>query len=97
MKTILIISIFSMFFISCGGYNTGAVQKTEKGQLRFVGNLSQASFSIDEGDQIVVSKQEVVYQMKPGNHNVKVFRDSKLIVNRSLFFDSNVIMEVEIP
>ncbi|MDD8018709.1 MAG: hypothetical protein PHP42_10085 [Bacteroidota bacterium] len=96
MKQILMVLFFSFSIISCGGYNEGVIQKSERGQLKFVGNVLQASVSIDDGESFVLDKADVVYQIKPGTHVVKVYKNNQLVVNRNVFVDNGVTMEIEI-
>ncbi len=96
MKTIMYLFMVSFFFSACGGYNTSTIQKDEVGQLKLVGNISQISLSVDDGDLIVVEKPDLIYRVKPGNHNIKIFRNNKVIINRNLFFDTSAIMEVAV-
>ena len=56
------------------------------------------SYVVDaDGQRSPVDKKNKLYQISPGKHNVKVYRDGQLIVNRILILDNNVIKEVQIP
>ena len=96
MKQILILFFLSFTISSCGWYNEGVIQKTEKGELKFVGNVLQSSVSIDGGETFILDKVDVVYQIKPGTHLIKVYKNNQLVVNRSVFVDNGVTMEIEI-
>lgn len=97
MKTLLGFVVLSFFFLSCGGYRETITQKNEKGQIKFVGNSLNVSISIDDGPLFVIDKPDVVYQVQPGKHNIKVYKNNQMIVNRDLILDSNAIMEIDIP
>ncbi|MDP1675413.1 MAG: hypothetical protein Q8L88_01010 [Bacteroidota bacterium] len=96
MKQLVMLLFFSFVMLSCGGYNEGVIQKTEKGQLKFVGNVLQATVSIDDGETFVIDKVDIVYQIKPGTHSIKVYKNNALVVNRNVFVDNGVTMEIEI-
>ncbi|MFA6541285.1 MAG: hypothetical protein WCT99_06750 [Bacteroidota bacterium] len=96
MKLFPVLIILSFFIAACGGYNEGVIQKTEKGQLKFVGNVDQASVIVDDGKPFVLDKNDVVYEIKPGTHSVKVYKNNQLIVNRTIVIDNGVTMEIEI-
>ena len=97
MKLFLGVLILSFVLMSCGGYNETVTQKTEKGQIKFIGNVLQTSVSIDDGEMFVIDKIDLVYQLKPGKHNIKAYKNDQLVVNRDVILDGNVIMEIEIP
>ena len=96
MKSLLILLV-TFVFVSCGGYNTTTAQKTERGFLKFTGKMEQVRITIDDVELSLSENKEAVYQVKPGNHEVKAFRSGQLIVDRTLFVDDQATMEVEIP
>ncbi|MBM4176839.1 MAG: hypothetical protein FJ213_11820 [Ignavibacteria bacterium] len=96
MKLTIII-IFSLLVISCGGYNSSILQKSEKSFLKFVGNKELITFSVDEGIRIPNNLEIELYEIKPGKHNIKVYRDNRLIVDRTIFVDNQTIFEVVLP
>lgn len=92
----IIIFMLCFFFVSCGGYNTGVVQKAEKAQIKFTGKVLNAQVSIDDGDMITLDAADVVYTVKAGTHTMKIYRNLQLIVNRTIVTDNGVVTEVEI-
>jgi hypothetical protein len=97
MRQILIIFLLSIFFAACGGYNEGVVQKSEKGFLKFTGNISQIVIKIDDAAPFNYDKNNPVYQIKPGKHTVLVIRNDEIIVNRTVLVDNQTTMEIEVP
>ena len=97
MKFSMFIFLISFFFVSCGGYNEGVVQKAEKGFLKFVGDIKTVTVAIDEGEGFSLDQKIEVYQVKPGKHSIKVYRDNQLIVNRVVLVDNQTTMEIQIP
>lgn len=97
MKNSIIVLLVSAVLLSCGGYNTAAIQKIEKGQLKFVGNVLNANISIDDGKVFILDKADVVYEISPGMHVIKIYKDDQLVVNRNINVANDVIMEIEIP
>lgn len=94
---ILLAVLASVVFVSCGGYNTATIQKSEKGFLKFTGRMEQVRIMIDESELSTSENKDAVYQVKPGKHEVKVFRNEQIIVDRIVYVDDQVTMEVEIP
>jgi hypothetical protein len=86
-----------MSFTACGGYNEGIVQKSEKGYLKFTGNISQIVLKIDENIPFSYDIKNPLYQVKPGKHVIQVIRNDEVIVNRTVFVDNQVTMEIEVP
>ncbi|MCK5426773.1 MAG: hypothetical protein KAJ34_03685 [Thermodesulfovibrionia bacterium] len=110
MKKFLLLLFGVLFIISCG-YTEGIIQKSDKSYLKFTGNWENVSVQIDDLEPFVlesyIAKSEdqerkvrpdkKLYQVSPGKHILKVYRDGSLIVDRLLILDNNVIKEVHIP
>jgi hypothetical protein len=97
MKFSIPIILVSLFIISCGGYNTGIVQKTEKGFFKFVGNINSVTVAIDDGEGLSLDPKTEVYQVKPGKHSIKIYRNNQLILDRVVIIDNQTTMEIQIP
>jgi hypothetical protein len=97
MRYSLFILLVSSLFVSCGGYNEGIVQKEGKGFLKFVGNINAITVSIDEGKEFLLDPAIEVYQVKPGKHAVRMYRDNQLVLNRVVIVDNQTTMEIQIP
>lgn len=97
MKKIIMLIFFLNLFTSCGGYREGVIQKTEKGQIKFIGNTIEASVSIDNGELFKIGKIDALYQIKPGLHLIKIYKKDQLVLNRNVYVDNGVIMEIDIP
>ena len=86
---------------SCGGYVEQVSQKAEKGFLKFTGNTQSVTVSIDNNNPFSIEQEdpdkEVVYEVKPGNHSVKAYRGTQLVVNRTVYVNNQVTMEIPIP
>jgi hypothetical protein len=96
MKYIIFVGLaFSL--VSCYRYNTGVVQKSEQGYIKFIGSYDTLKVVIDNGESIVHRDKNRLYQVLPGNHEVKVYRNDKLVVDRVLFIDDKMTMEVNVP
>ena len=92
-----VVLLASMFIVSCGGYTTGTIQKTEKGFLEFVGNPQGVMITIDEGTPFAYNPEIQLYSLAPGKHSVKVSRNNLLLVDRAIFLDNQVTMEIDVP
>jgi hypothetical protein len=96
MKALVLLPIIALF-VSCGGYNEGVVQKSEKGFLKFSGRYDRITVVIDNGESITHENKELVYELKPGKHQVKVYRSGQLVIDRIVFVDNQTTTEIEIP
>jgi hypothetical protein len=96
MKT-TIVSIMLLLFVGCA-YNSGTVQIAKKSYLQFSGNIEGVSVIIDENDAFSLSlEKDPLYQLNPGKHTLKIFRNSNLIVDRVIFLEDQGTMEILIP
>jgi ABC-type antimicrobial peptide transport system permease subunit len=97
MKFSTLFLLFSFLFISCGGYNEGVLQKAEKGFIKFVGDTKTVTVAIDGAEGFTLDPKIEVYQVQPGRHTIKIFRNNELVVNRVVLVDNQVTMEIQIP
>src|ERR1035437_4491164 len=97
MKVIVVVIFLSLLASYCGGYKSEVNQNSEKGFLKFKSSVPAFSFVIDERVQMNNDPKIDQYEIKPGKHNVKVYRDDKLIVNRIIFVDNQTTFEIEVP
>ena len=96
MKTTIVCIMF-LLLVGCA-YNTGTVQIAKKSYLQFSGNIEGVSVIIDENDAFSLSTEEdTLYQLNPGKHTLKIFRNSNLIVDRIIFLENQGTMEILIP
>lgn len=96
MKHCIQIIIIIALIVGCGGYNTGTIQKAEKGFIKFSGNTFDIKVSIDNGTQFAIEKTVDQYELTPGKHFVKVYRDNKLLVDRVIIIDNQTTFEIEV-
>jgi hypothetical protein len=103
MKKVILILLGILILQACG-YQEGIVQKGEKSFIKFAGNWANVSVQIDDMNQFVLQSgtesnagDNKLYQISPGKHSLKVYRDGSLIVNRILFLDNQATAEVIIP
>jgi len=91
--TILLLGILS----GCA-YNEGIVQKEDTAYLKLTGNTANISLQIDDDRIIPLIEldENTVFEIKPGMHIVKVFRNNKIVVNRELFFSNQITKEVNV-
>ena len=90
------ILIFMLLIVGCGGYNTGINQKAEKGFIKFSGNTLDITVSIDNGPQFTIDVGVDQYELLPGKHMVKVFRNNQLIIDRIIIIDNQSTFELEV-
>lgn len=99
MKKIIVIIFISMLIYACG-YREGIIQKADKSFLMFNGSLKNVSVQIDDAKPFILertSSNKKSYQISPGKHTLKVYRNGELLINRVLFLENQATMEVQIP
>ena len=97
MKAIIGLIILCITLGSCGGYTTGTIQKSEKGFLKFTGNTTGVMISVDDGTQFPYNPKVELYEVKPGKHAVKVYRNNEVVVDRTVIVDNQITFEVDVP
>jgi len=97
MKYLAILFLISFRLISCGGYNEVVLLKADNGFIKFVGNTNAISIVIDDGKEMLLNNEIDVYQVSPGKHKVEIFRNSQLLVKRTVIIDTQTTMEIQIP
>ena len=97
MKEFLILIVSVILFTSCGGHNSGVLEKESAGYLKFLGNITNASVEIDQSTQFNINPETDLYKLTPGKHTLKVYINSKLIVERIIIIQSQNTIEVEVP
>jgi hypothetical protein len=97
MKLFVAAFFLSIILSACGGYNTGTLQKSEKGFIKFSGNTLGMTISLDEGERFTKDEKIDLIEIKPGKHNVKVYRNESLMVNRIIIVESQNTVEIEVP
>jgi hypothetical protein len=97
MKKNILILLLSIFLFSCGGYNSGIIVKDSKGYLKFMGNTDGISVSIDDAPAFKLERDVELYELNPGNYNIKVYRDDIVVVNRTIIVDQQTTYEIEVP
>jgi hypothetical protein len=97
MKLKIIFIFTAIILTSCGGYNTGVLQKDHKGFIKFTGNTSSVSVEINSGSKFALDPETETYELYPGQYNVKVYRNNNLVVDRIIIIESETTYEIEVP
>jgi hypothetical protein len=97
MKGVIAALFLSVTLISCGGYTSGTIQKAEKGFLKFSGNKEAIMISVDDGAPFPYDLKIDAYEVKPGRHTIKIFRNNQIIVDRTIVVDNQTTFEIELP
>jgi hypothetical protein len=95
MVKIFILSLGALFILACG-HVEGTIQKAERSLIVFSGNLENVSIKIDDREPFVPSYGKH-YQLSPGKHLLTAYRDGALVLNKIIFLDNQVTMEISIP
>lgn len=100
MRKLYLAVLCAMFLLSCG-YQTGVIQKAEKGYIKFSGDWStdEVAVKIDDREPFRprASDTNTLFEITPGKHSIQVFRDNRLVLDRTIFLDSQATFEVKIP
>jgi hypothetical protein len=94
IRFIILLLVASLIF-ACG-YTTGTIQKAEKSFIVFSGNLENVKIHIDELDPFAPSSGKH-YEMAPGKHTLLAYREGKLLLNRIIILENQVITEIKVP
>jgi hypothetical protein len=97
MQLKIIILVAALILTSCGGYNTGVVQKDHKGFIKFTGNTTGVSVEINSESKFELDPETEVYELYPGQYNVKVYRNNNLVVDRTIIIEGETTYEIEVP
>ena len=95
MAKLLILLLAVLFIFACG-HQEGTIQKAEKSLIFFSGNLGNVTIHIDEIEPFTPS-YATHYQMLPGKHTLKAYRDGNLLLNKVIILENQVTMEIRIP
>lgn len=96
MRSIIACAIV-LLVVSCGGYNEGVVLKAEHAYLVFKGDTTAVTVSVDGGTAFALDAETQRYQIKPGKHEVKIYRNGNLVLAKTVILDNQITMEIEIP
>lgn len=99
---IILISCSLLILISCG-YKEGAIQQEELSYIQFTGAWDGTTVQIDNSEPFKLSSTAaggnpiLKYGLSPGKHQIMVWREERLLVNRVLTLGNQQSMEVRIP
>lgn len=100
MKKICLFVFSAILLFSCG-YQTGVIQKAERGYIQFSGNWEwdDVVVKIDDREpfKLKPSDANTLFEIAPGKHFVKVSRNDVIVVDRVVFLESQATFEVIIP
>jgi hypothetical protein len=100
MKKFFLFIFCVMFLFSCG-YQTGVIQKAEKGYVQFSGSWEwdEVTVKIDDREPFKPkpSDTNTLFEITPGKHSIKIFRNNNIVVDRVIFLENQATFEVKIP
>lgn len=86
--------IATIFFSGCG-YKEGIATPDRMSYLYFSGNTENVLVSIDNGAQFsVMPGRDNQYQIKPGKHSIRVYKEGILVVERDVYIGDGVAKEI---
>lgn len=109
--SVLVALFVLVFCISACGFKEGVVMHDKKSYLWFSGNSDGVSVMIDDQSPFDLSPSYYVdsqgnkksktspvhYEVDPGKHTIKLTRNDKLILERTLLLGNHMTTEIEIP
>jgi hypothetical protein len=100
MRKFYLSVLCAMFLLSCG-YQTGVIQKAEKGYIKFLGSWGQDEVTVKIDDREPFkpkpSDTNTLFEITPGKHSIQILRNDKIVVDRMIFLDIQATYEVKIP
>lgn len=100
MKKLWLIGVVVGLLFSCG-YQAGVIQKAEKSYLQFSGSWGwdEVAVKVDDRETFPLKPTDgnTLFEITPGKHALKVFKNNKLVVDRIIFVDSQATFEVRVP
>ncbi len=109
MKRIAATTLLLVCLLGCGyyGHREGSVQVADKSFLQFTGGVEDVEIAIDDGQLRKLEfdpNQEGgsmipqwLYQLVPGRHRIRLYREDKMILDREIYLGSNETKEIQIP
>ncbi|MCD6433719.1 MAG: hypothetical protein J7L21_06730 [Sulfurimonas sp.] len=96
MKKLLIALSLLLILLSSGcGYKEGVLSEQRQSSIYFSGNTRGLTVSIDGGEEFKVSPgRNNQYRIKPGKHDIRVYRGENIIVDRRIYLGDGVAKEI---
>lgn len=100
MRKLCLSILCAMFLFSCG-YQTGVIQKAERGYVQFIGSWGwdEVTVKIDDREafKLQPSDGNTLFEITPGRHSIQILKNKTVVVDRQIFLDSQATYEVTIP
>lgn len=92
----LVLSAFVL--ISCvAEHEQWTEQKREVSYLRFSGNPSAVQVKIDDQSRFQPDTGGAVYEVEPGQKEIKVYKNGELKIHRKIFLSDGDTREIKLP
>jgi viroplasmin and RNaseH domain-containing protein len=86
--------LLTLLYSGCG-YKEGVRNEQMQASVYFTGNVKGVTVSIDGGKEFLVSPgHNNQYRIKPGVHNIRVYRGENIIVDRKLYIGDGIAKEI---
>jgi len=86
--------LFVLFYSGCG-YKEGVRNEQMQASVYFTGNTKGVTVSIDGGQEFRISRgHNNQYRVKPGIHNIRVYRGENIIVDRKVYIGDGIAKEI---
>ncbi len=100
MKIKSIVIVISLLLFSGCAYKTykeGLFPDKRKAFLYFPENIKNVLISIDGGELFEIKPgKNNQYQVKPGKHEIKIYKNNELIMKKNMNLKDGDIMEIEL-
>jgi len=86
--------ILILFYSGCG-YKEGVRNEQRASAVYFTGHVRGVSVSIDGGKEFIVAPgHNNQYRVKPGVHNIRVYRGDNIIIDRKVYIGDGIAKEI---
>jgi len=98
MKKYILILIPLLMILSSCGLEQGTIEKAPKSFLKFTGETKNSIVFIDDLEEFELnSSSNMIYEISPGKHRIKIKKSGKLILNRIVLLGNGIIKEIKVP
>ena len=95
MRSILAIGLLSLLIFAGCGYKEGVATGEQVAYLYFSGNTDGVAVSLDGGEKFSVKPgRDHQYRIVPGTYMLRLYRDGRLIGERSVYIADGVAKEI---
>ena len=91
--------VFLISFVSSCAFREGTTQLANTAFLTFTGDANGLTLQVDEAAPIPMQSGNsgTLYEVAPGKRHVRIWNDTQIVVNRSIFVSLGHTFEIALP